>query len=147
MSALVELISGKYLGSRRPVRMMTQIRTAEGILEEEREVRVQYTRDRVGALLPLGTITQLTGQDAGSNIDGTELERGQLVRIRPPEGLIDPLRYQVIISWNPVLAELGTVQAPPIVQPDEENIQLVFRPYKKVDLGELDYIFHLYMID
>lgn len=122
-------------------------RTAEGLIEEDREVRVQYTRDRVGALLPLGDITQLTGQDAGSVLSSTEVERGQLVRITPPEGLINPINYQIIISWNPILAELGTVQAPPIVPPNPENIALVFRPYKKVDLAELDYIFHLYMID
>lgn len=121
--------------------------TGEEIVETEKEVRVQYTSDRVGALVPLGSIIQLTGPSAGEELEGTELERGQLVKLTPPEGLINPTKYQIILSWHPQLAEYGTVQAPPMVPPGAEYVSIVFRPHKKVDLEQFEYIFHLYMID
>lgn len=149
MSALLELISGRYIGAQRPIagRTYAPSETGASIVEGASHPAIRYSRDKVGALLPLGSIIRLAGDQAGEPLEGTELERSQLVKLLPPEGMISPTKYQLVLSWNPLLGELGLVQAPPMVPPHSDNVSLVFRPFKRLDLAELDYIFYIYMID
>jgi hypothetical protein len=85
----------------------------------------------------------------GGKNDGTLtsiIEANQTVIIRPPV-LLQPRRFETIVSVNPELILNGTVSHPIVIQPGQgQDILIKFKATKKINLNDLDYIFSLHMV-
>lgn len=74
-----------------------------------------------------------------------ELKLNQTVKLSPPV-VLRPKRYTVMIGFNPKLAEFGQVSNPVFFNEGDE-IFMMFKANKNVNLNDLEYIFVYYMID
>lgn len=93
----------------------------------------------------MGLQSQAKVLDFQDSVLDTEIKLNQTVKLVPPVKL-NSKRYTVLISFNPKLAELGTVNCPSIMAPGQD-IFMTFKAGKNCDLKDLDYIFTYYMID
>jgi len=81
----------------------------------------------------------------GSEEVTTEVKMNQQVKLIPA-GPFSLNKYTAIVSYNPVLADLGQINCPTILLPGDE-LFLILRPRKSFNLAELDYIFTVIVLD
>lgn len=105
------------------------------------------TKDYMGVRLSDVTMVKIGGKDHGGVITDNIIEARQTVLIRPAVEML-PRKYQILVSYNPLLLKYGIVSCPPIIAPSEvNNLSLQFTALKKIDLSDLEYFYELYMID
>lgn len=114
------------------------------LLPEHRD-SVALTSDHLGVMIG-GKATILTGVDEGKEAEDT-VKMNQVVKIVPAIPLVTR-KYTILVSYNPKLAEFGSVSCPAILPPGEE-ISLTIKAYKNFELAEFTdlYTFIIYAID
>lgn len=114
-------------------------------VEQENIPFVTPTSDMLGAQIP-GKFTLLNGREAGKDVEDS-VQLNQVVKIIPAFP-ISSKRYTLLVSYNPLLAEVGLVNCPSVIQPKEE-IAIVVKALKNFDINEFTekYAFVIYAID
>ncbi len=106
---------------------------------------VKPTADNLGLKLTAHKAVLLSGDGAGEEV--TEVKANQWVKIKPSVP-VSPVKYTLLLGFNPALAELGTVSCPNILPPGSgDNVFLTIKAQKSFKLEDLDYIFTAYMVD
>jgi hypothetical protein len=82
----------------------------------------------------------------GELLEGTEVSTNQRVVLNL--GMIENPKYQLLIKHNPLLAQYGQVQMDSMREPGEHGILLLyFKADRALDLGTLDWLVRLYLVD
>lgn len=102
---------------------------------------VSPTRDNLGARISVPEAELLSGENKGEMV--SEVKPNQLVRLRSGMG---PRKFNGLVGYNPLLAELGDVSMSPVVQ-DGDHLELVIKARKGFHTGDLEYVFNLWVID
>lgn len=134
MAAIVKLGTASNTGG--PLRLPIEARTGAVTTQDYMGVRISSIKiERVGGK-----------EDSIISSDGIAHPR-QTVLITPGFEM-HPVKYQILVGYNPELLRYGTVSCPSIISYQMINkLALQFSAFKKVNLLDLDYIFELYMID
>ena len=104
---------------------------------------VGQTKDGIGVVLSGGPAELLSGPSKGESV--TEVKLNQFVKIRPVAP-IPTNKYTLFVSYNPKLAELGTVSCPNYPE-SGDDVFLTLKAGKSFDLKDLEYIFKIYLVD
>lgn len=108
---------------------------------------VQGNPDYMGVRILQNRTVLVSGKDKGSEITDGVVNSSNSVVIYPDVEM-HPRSYQVLVGYNPTLLEYGAVSCPSILSHfDISKLCMRFDAHRKVDLGELEYIFELYLID
>lgn len=134
MSALV------HLPHNTRVNMYLRPKAAEGL-------GTRITRSKFGVEFYANTAATaelLSGKEAGTSVQKVAAnQRAKLLL-----GTVEPTKYQAIVSLNPALNEVATVQAPLILEPKEEiQLSLIINAHKEVDLAKLDWYCRVYLFE
>ena len=102
------------------------------------------TKSGMGIQLSGGVITSSAGEDSGSVIDSIKAGK----RITISLGVINPVKYQVMMECHPALHAMGQVGFSRIIEPgDIVNLELHILANKAIDISALPWTVRLYMID
>lgn len=98
---------------------------------------------RAAELNAVGTLA--SGKEAGVPVPD-EVKPNQ--RITWDFGTLRPREYQVAVTVNPLLLELGTVSCPSMLEPREEvNLKVTLHSAVGGSVAQLDWIVRLYLIN
>ena len=86
----------------------------------------------------------LSGKEAGQLVQ----ELGPTQRGRVSLGSLHPKKYQTLVTLNPALQAVATVQAPMLVEPGElVQLDLFVQAHKAVALKDMGWLCRLYLIE
>lgn len=106
----------------------------------------RITKSSMALEIEGGIVTLESGKDAGKEVSEGVIEPNQRASITM--GSINPFKYNPVISINPELLALADVRIPTVYEAGEER-ELVMHvtAHKKVDIGKLDWLVRMYIID
>lgn len=86
----------------------------------------------------------ISGKEAGAKVAKVTANQ----RARLSLGQVAPTKYQALVSVNPALNEVATVQAPLILEPKEVSVlNLIITAHKEVDLSEFAWFARVYLFE
>lgn len=109
-------------------------------------VRVATTKSKFGLELGGGVAIYVGGKSNGEPVaeDGI-IKAGETVQIM--FGTIFPSKDNVLLSYNPALAEVANVSLPPVLEPEKQPLSLTFQARKQVDLAKFSYLIRVYLLE
>lgn len=118
-----------------------------GIDKDDRDA-VWGTHTGHGVYTGAGDPIFLNGANAGMSVEGEVIQPKQKVFI-PPTVMFKPSTYQMFMTINPRLFQLGTAQYPGIIEPqdDPELTGIVYTAIKPTNLTDLSWVFRVYLMD
>lgn len=68
-------------------------------------------------------------------------------RYEVPIGILNPVRYNAMVSVNPELLKLAQVSCPTILEPGEElELSLIIQPFKNLSPEKIPWLVRIYLI-
>lgn len=114
---------------------------------------VEATNNLMGLRLSMGRVVLVGGKADGqellsSSAEGIVVEANQQVLIYPAATL-NPIKYQTLISVNPVLLHTGMCSYASILEPGEgvDDLFIAYKAGRRTVLSDLKYLMCVYMID
>lgn len=109
-------------------------------------VQVAVTKSKFGLELGGGTAVYVGGKSNGEPLAEDKVVRaGEVVHIM--FGTIFPSKDNVLLSYNPALAEVANVSCPSVLEPEKQALTLTLQARKQFDLGKLSYLLRLYLLE
>jgi hypothetical protein len=91
--------------------------------------------------------TYLTGQKAGEPIEGTLVKANQIIQLN--FGVVNPARYEALVTYNPTLTNYANVVTAPIISHGDGPQPLIMTviAFKQFDLAEVPWFVTLHLVD
>lgn len=105
-----------------------------------------HPSDRYCLMVKHGEMVNLKDNSA---VTGPIIEANQTIKIYPEIKDLAPHTFHGIVNFNPKILDLGClVTSPGVIKPEvNDQVFLIVRTFKKLNLDEIDYLFHLYQIN
>lgn len=116
-----------------------------GITPEYRS-KVASTDDNLGVLIP-GKFIILSGEDSGKEVTDGIVRLNQVIKIEPSIPL-QTNRYTILVGYNPLLGEVGSVSCPSILPPGVP-VSMTIKAYRNFEIAQYTdmYSFIIYALD
>lgn len=116
----------------------TDIELGRAVLDRDDLARIKVMHDN----------TNVRNLKDNTIVETSELQNNQSLFVKPVTN-IRALRYRLLVSPSPKLAELGIISTlSHTVVPEGSDFNGIFlRTLRKVDLSEIDYMFNFYLLD